>query len=241
MLADEEVNQACRVSAACGSLKSAWSAPKVFETDEGLVPGAPSSVTQLVPEYINNATSVFVSWGEAEGYGLPIGGYELEADGGGWVDLGPSRTYLHQQLLPQTWHSYRVRARNEMGSGPNALASFTTGLGTPPEPPAGVRRGHLFGSLSNITSLALAWDEPESDVPISSYWVRVNGSAARKCFDPQNTTFNGAPTANGRSYRHVVVLSPRCHARVAALIRATTASSTRPSSPPPPPLPRAAP
>jgi len=43
-------------------------------------------------------------------------GYEIEIDGL-IIDCGTDNEYIHQNLLPNTKHTYRVRSKNEYGIG----------------------------------------------------------------------------------------------------------------------------
>jgi len=91
--------------------------------------------------------------------------YEIEADGV-VVDLVADNTYTHTNLLPETTHSYRVRAGNPGGfsswSGP---VSITT-LPFPPETPANMR------AALSIHTVELEWDPAERAV---SYELEVDG------------------------------------------------------------------
>jgi len=72
-------------------------------------------------------TSVTLSWDKLS----EIDGYDIEVDGELTEGL-TSETYIHSNLLPNSKHSYRVRAKNASGCGEwSELISVTTMLESP--------------------------------------------------------------------------------------------------------------
>ncbi|KAB3535453.1 VWA domain-containing protein [Alkaliphilus pronyensis] len=110
----------------------------------------------------SSQTSVTISWSPVVG----ATGYDVEADGI-IVDNGNLTTYIHQNLIPNTQHQYRVRLKNGGGTGNwSSLYSITT----LPYPPASPENLNLIPSQRSIQ---LEWDSvPNAD----SYEVEANGS-----------------------------------------------------------------
>lgn len=72
-------------------------------------------------------SSISVSWTAVTG----ATAYELMIDGE-IVGMGSDTTYLHQDLLPYSWHAYRVRAVSGANAGPwSDAVTRVTLLGTP--------------------------------------------------------------------------------------------------------------
>lgn len=123
-----------RVRAKNGSIVSEWSEEILTKT----VPEKPSNI------YAQGATTnITVTW-----YGVyGATGYEIEADGQ-VIDVGLDNTYIHNALIPNTAHSYRVRAKNSGGAGEwSELTTVSTLLGIPDG----------LAAESTSTSIRLSW------------------------------------------------------------------------------------
>ena len=57
-------------------------------------------------------TQISIKWDDVEA----ATGYEIEVDGV-IVDNGLVNTYVHEGLIANSWHTYRIRAKNENGNG----------------------------------------------------------------------------------------------------------------------------
>lgn len=78
-------------------------------------------------------------------------GYEVEADGE-VIPVSLQGTYRHEQLLPNSTHSYRVRAWNAGGVGAwSERITKTTGLGQPQQ----------VAVMSNENAITLSWEPVE--------------------------------------------------------------------------------
>ena len=124
-------------------------------------------------------------WSAPETYGLPIITYEIQVGSAigsdQWVQIGKTAGFSYTGLTPETSYEFRVRAVTLGGQGlPSPTAQISTGSGSPPETPKDVRLGVLYSiDQSNITSIAVRWTAPYSDVPIRSYVILVNASEIR--------------------------------------------------------------
>lgn len=111
-------------------------------------------------------TSIAVSWPAVTG----ATGYDIEADGV-VINNGTSRTYVHNNLTPDTSHQYRVRVKNAGGVG--NWSNLQTAM-TLPYPPA------IPGNLTAVPSqrfIDLQWD---AVVKADSYEVEENGTNVYK-------------------------------------------------------------
>ncbi|WP_238654283.1 fibronectin type III domain-containing protein [Paenibacillus piscarius] len=141
-----------RVRAKHGSFLGEWSEPLTISTVLG-IPGNVKTVTK--------SNQILLSWDSVTG----ATGYEIEADGT-VIDNGSKVTFTHTGLLPNTKHSYRIRAKNTQAvSDWSEWTTIVTGV-TAPEVPKNLR-----GEVT-VNSVQLAWDSANG---ASSYDVEVDG------------------------------------------------------------------
>jgi chitodextrinase len=138
-----------RVRAVNGEMKSFWSEIQTVLTS----PGVPMNLKTT-----STSSEITLTWDMVTG----ATGYDVEVDGV-IVDNGLSTTYVHSDLLPNTEHQYRVRARNDevVGEWSEYITEMT-----------------LFGTPANLqatatsTSITLTWDLVEG---AAGYDVLVDG------------------------------------------------------------------
>lgn len=170
------------MTVATNGYQSSWSAPAAtFTTSEALLPTAPpTGPWQSDPSFLNNATGIYVVWEAANGLGLPILQYRVQVDqeigSDTWRYLGAMTAYLHDGLMPQESHTYVVAARNAVGWGLTTNPqTLSTASGRPPRTPTRVRLAEADPLMDNVTAMEIAWDTPESDVPVSGYHIEWTG------------------------------------------------------------------
>ncbi|TBL71235.1 fibronectin type III domain-containing protein [Paenibacillus thalictri] len=135
--------------------ETSWSSPVQFTT----LPGAPAGITANVSQRF-----IQLSWNPETG----ITAYDVEADGVVW-DNGTSASFVHNGLLPNTQHSYRVRAKNIGGTG--AWSGIVTAYTWPDPPPTPAN----VNTDSTQTEVTVSWD---SVVRATGYEVEADGNIA---------------------------------------------------------------
>lgn len=148
-------NHTYRVRSVNAGDKSDWSSPIVTTT---LVDSTPVPVNlKAEPSY----NQIKVTWSAVDG----ATGYEVEVDGIR-IDNGANTTYIHKNLIPDTQHMYRVRAKkNSVISDWSAAVISTTlieAFGTPMN----------FRADADDTFVILTWD-PVADA--TSYELEIDG------------------------------------------------------------------
>ncbi len=131
--------------------QSSWSLPLSIST---LLP-VPQNIV-AVPDI----TSIVLSWDSISG-----AQYEIEKDGT-IVDNGMLTTYTHNDLLPNTEHQYRVRAKTESTVSPWSEAITVSTLFETYPYPKNLR------AVPEETAVLLQWDTSEGAV---SYELSVDG------------------------------------------------------------------
>ncbi|MFD1908610.1 fibronectin type III domain-containing protein [Paenibacillus rhizoplanae] len=141
-----------RVRAKQGSFLGEWSEPLTISTVLG-IPGNVKTETK--------SNQIRLSWDSVKG----ATGYEIEADGT-IIDNGSKVIFAHTGLLPNTKHSYRIRAKNtQVVSDWSEWTTIVTGI-TAPEVPKNLR-----GEVT-VNSVQLAWDSVNG---ASGYDLEVDG------------------------------------------------------------------
>ncbi|HWR60946.1 MAG TPA: hypothetical protein VN580_05005, partial [Clostridia bacterium] len=111
------------------------------------------------PEIAPDVYEMTVTWSNTPG----AEGYELEVDGA-IVNVGLEAAYVHKGLEPNSQHTYRVRAVNELGKG--GWSRTVTGLTLPDTP-------KNLASSSTSYAVALSWEA----VPgVISYDIEADGN-----------------------------------------------------------------
>ncbi len=85
--------------------KSAWSAPLTLTAPTSQIPVVPTNLKAEPTE-----TTLLITWDNVTG----ATGYDIEADGV-IISGGNNNAYIQNGLLPNTAHTYRVRAKNPAG------------------------------------------------------------------------------------------------------------------------------
>ncbi|CAG7658647.1 hypothetical protein PAECIP111802_07110 [Paenibacillus allorhizosphaerae] len=128
-------------------------------------------------------------------------GYELEVDGS-IIDLGTATKYEHADLMADTTHSYRVRARNEQGVGDwTSLISLTVQSEVPTN----------LKAASTARSITLSWDRVPGAL---NYEIEADNTVIANVTETVFTHYQLEPNT-GHSYR----------------VRATLPGGPRPWSP----------
>lgn len=151
-----------RVRAKVPEIAGNWSSPLAGTTKLGV----PGNVAAMVEDY-----AITVSWDTVSG----AAGYDIEADGK-VIDNGAATAYVHTGLMPDTEHTYRVRAKNGASAGDWTELVVRTVLPTIP--------GNIQTDITS-TSITLMWDEVPN---ATGYDIEIDGAVVG----------NGS----GRSYVH---------------------------------------
>ncbi|MCX7922515.1 MAG: hypothetical protein N3B21_10980 [Clostridia bacterium] len=136
-----------------------WSNPVSCLVAEAIV-GVPSNITATATEF-----SITVKWDSlAEAVG-----YDIEADGQ-VINNGVNTTYLADNLMPNTTHIYRVRARTQAGIGnwSSPITGTTLNIG---DPMPLIVPGNITATVSG-TSIIIKWD---SVTGATGYDIEVDG------------------------------------------------------------------
>ncbi|WP_127534203.1 fibronectin type III domain-containing protein [Paenibacillus kobensis] len=137
-----------RVRAVNGSGPGKWSEVVAMAT----LPGVPGALEARATD-----TSVSIAWDPVSGAKW----YELEIDG--TVERVTASSYMHGNLLPNTEHSYRVRAGNDEGT---SLWSDIVKVTTLPSVPGGLQ------AVVDTSSIEVSW----SSVPgATGYDIEADG------------------------------------------------------------------
>ena len=133
-----------RVRAANGTGTSAWSTAVSATTAQATQP--PAAPTGLKVSAATS-TSLALGWTAVAG----ASDYDLQADGKTISSV--ANPFLHAGLLPQTAHTYAVRARNAAGS--SAWSATVTGTTSAPEVP--LAPANLAASATSSTQISVTW------------------------------------------------------------------------------------
>lgn len=142
---------AYRVRARSGAHIGSWSETLTQATLLG---------TPTIVKLDGTSSQITVQWDEVEG----ATGYEIEADGA-IVDVGSSTVYVHRNLIPNTSHTYRVRANNGSAISNWSSWSKTVTKSTPPAAPQNLR------AMAGTESMTLMWDASPGS---SSYELEID-------------------------------------------------------------------
>lgn len=138
-----------RVRAKNGTISGNWSGKITVIT----LPGIPLHLAAIA-----KSTEITLSWDTVIG----ASGYDVEADGK-IIDNGMNSNYVDQGLIPNSQHTYRVRAKNAGGAGDwSEPVTAETKFGTPQN----------LTATSTDHSITLKWDTVEG---ASGYDVFVDG------------------------------------------------------------------
>ncbi len=148
-------------------------------------PGVPAGAAAAA----TGTTSIKAKWSKTTG----ATGYDIEVDGV-VQNNGPALAFEHKGLEPGSTHSYRVRAKNNLGTS-EWSASFTAETDVPPLPPEAPTG--LKATATGSFSIAVDWDAAER---AESYEIEVDGTivanGVRTSF-----THNGIASTSTHSYR----------------------------------------
>jgi hypothetical protein len=131
-------------------------------------------------------TEVTLTWDQV----VDADSYDIEVDGQ-IIEGHNYTTYLHSNLLTETTHNYRIRARNRGGVSEWSPSETITTLPFPPDTPT-----HLRAEVS-IYSVNVAWDEMER---AEAYEIEVDGFIIDNGL---NTSYlhEGLEPLSGHTYR----------------------------------------
>lgn len=143
----------------------------VTATPQAVVPQAPTGVQATTA-----ATAVTLTW--ADPGDASVTGYEVQPAGGAWspvpdgsdadTEAGNERAHTVTGLTTGTAYTFRVRARNGVGTGPaSAAVTATPGL---PNAPTGLR------AVAGDGLVTLTWADPE-DASLAVYEVQTGNGA----------------------------------------------------------------
>lgn len=150
-----------RVRARSGDYASDWSDGITWAT----LVGIPTNITAEA-----TSTMITIKWDEVIG----STGYDIEVDGE-VIDNGASITYIHGGLLPNTVHTYKVRAKNENGT--SDWSSKLTML-TAPDIPKNLK------ATATTTEITITWDKVDG---ADSYDMEVDGVVVEDIQTPSYT------------------------------------------------------
>ncbi len=138
-----------RVRARSSAVTGSWTSPM----EKWTLPGIPDNILATA-----TSTSITVTWDPVTG----ATGYEIEVYGTP-VDTGTNTQYIHEELNPNTQHTYRVRAKNSSGFGKwSQVIAKTTLPGAPTNVVAAVED----------TSITVTWDAVAG---ATAYDIEVDG------------------------------------------------------------------
>jgi chitodextrinase len=131
---------------------------------------SPAGCTTLAPppEKVSEVTATATS-NEITIHWNPVDNatsYEVEADGGEPIDNGTNLSYTHIQLLPNSEHNYRVRAKNGEVEGEWSEAITKSTLPLAPVIPTNIN------TLSTENTITLTWNAVGNAV---SYDIELDG------------------------------------------------------------------
>ncbi|MFC4305228.1 fibronectin type III domain-containing protein [Cohnella boryungensis] len=143
---------AYRVRAKSGSVPGPWSAALMKATQLG---------TPVITGLYATSSEITVEWEAVPG----ATGYDIEADTL-IVNVGTATTYIHRNLLPNTVHSYRVRAKsgNDLGDWSD-WSKLSTQVTSPVTPTR-------FRAVANTHDIELKWDASPGSL---SYDLELDG------------------------------------------------------------------
>ncbi|QMV42432.1 fibronectin type III domain-containing protein [Cohnella cholangitidis] len=141
-----------RVRAKSGSIPSPWSAVLTKVTQLG---------TPVITGLYATSSEIVVEWEAVPG----ATGYEIQADTV-IVDVGTATNYIHRNLLPNTVHTYRVRAKSGHDVGEWSTWSKLSTQATSPVTPT------RFRAVANTHYIELQWDASPGSL---SYDLEVDG------------------------------------------------------------------
>lgn len=130
--------------------------------------------------------SITITWSQCEG----ATGYDILADTG-LVENITETEYIHDNLSPETSHTYKVRAKYGNETGPWSDTVIAATLPAPAIPPSGV------GAIASINEIVLYW-EPVSNA--TGYDVYADGIIEENITDTMYT-HNGLIPESAHSYR----------------------------------------
>ncbi|WP_052339442.1 fibronectin type III domain-containing protein [Gorillibacterium massiliense] len=151
-----------------GLLPYSWHAYRVRAVSDGQTGEWSEALTQstaLATPVITGikATSrqIAIEWDEVVG----ATGYEVEADNA-VIDAGSSSIFVHNGLLPNTIHTYRVRAKNASVTSEWSQWSTSRTLTTTPDTPGNLR------ATATTNSISLQWNSVKD---ADNYDLEIDG------------------------------------------------------------------
>ena len=127
---------------------------------EWTLPNPPSKPLNV--DTVPAINSITISWSSVAN----AAGYDIQADGN-IIDNGALTTYVHSSLLPQTQHTYSVRAKNSGGTSNWSSEITQSTLPNPPAIPLNIN------AVSLRDSITLTWD---STPGATGYEVEADGN-----------------------------------------------------------------
>lgn len=133
---------------------SAWT----YDFTKTTLSAFPETPQQITAEEQN--TYVSITWNDVEN----AGGYELLVDGK-IVNTGTETSYIHNGLLPGSWHLYQVRARNSSGKSDWSNEIWIQTIPGIPTVPDGIE------GFSTDVQAIITWNSSEG---AESYNLEIN-------------------------------------------------------------------
>mgnify|MGYP000008068068 CR=1 FL=1 len=149
----------------------------------------PATPTGLVAN-AGGTTSITISWNKSEG----ASGYDIEVDGTA-VDNGPGMSYTHTALNPGSTHSYRVRAKNAIGT--SGWSSLVTASAQVP-PPVPAAPANVKADVVNSFSTVVSWS---ASAGAAGYDIEVDGTVID---NGSSTVYNHTGLAAGSTHNYRV-------------------------------------
>ncbi len=139
--------------------KSAWSTPLTITAPTSQIPAVPTNLNAEPTE-----TTLLITWDEVNS----ANSYDIEADGV-IIDNGNNNAYIQNGLLPNTAHTYRIRAKNPAGTS-NWSSPLT--ISTLEEIPMLLTTPTNIKAQATDKTLTITWDKVTG---AQNYDIEIDG------------------------------------------------------------------
>lgn len=140
--------------------------------------------------------------------------YSIEVDGK-LIENGKNTVYSHTGLKPQTYHTYKIRLKNEQNTGAWCAVLSIATLPNPPDAPTGLN------ASATSNSIVLVWDKSDG---ATGYDIEIDGEVKGGGAD---SIYNDSNLTSGIS--HTYRVRAKNQTGVTAWSEAITKSTTNPT------------